>query len=192
MLSASLIQLEYASKQGKSQTKVTESISPTQGAVPKRGSPYPELKGPPKRAGVNHPNSRGHTKARVSITPTQGAIPKRGCPFPQLKGPQKCEGVHTPNSRGHTKKLASISPTQGATPKHGSATAQLKGPHQNQGVPHLRRPIVPPIALAKKGVMGGVLRMVKWQFKFAFFHQPGLCRAQISRVSHFWPQYYTS
>ena len=51
-----------------------------------------------------------------------------------------------------------------------------------------------PIVLAKKGVMGvnGVLRMVKWGFKFAFFHQAGLCRAQTSRVSHFWPQYYTS
>ena len=56
----------------------------------------------------------------------------------------------------------------------------------------LRRPIVPPIVLAKKGVMAGVLRMVKWGFKFAFFHQAGLCRAQTSRVSHFWPQYYTS
>ena len=56
----------------------------------------------------------------------------------------------------------------------------------------LRRPIVHPIVLAKKGVMGGVLRMVKWGFKFAFFHQAGLCRAQTSRVSHFWPQYYTS
>ena len=51
---------------------------------------------------------------------------------------------------------------------------------------------MPPIALAKKEVMGGVLRMVKWGFKFAFFHQAGLCRAQTSRVSHFWPQYYTS
>ena len=34
----------------------------------------------------------------------------------------------------------------------------------------LRRPIVHPIVLAKKGVMGGVLSMVKWGFKFAFFH----------------------
>ena len=49
-----------------------------------------------------------------------------------------------------------------------------------------------PIVLAKKGVMGGVLRMVKWAFKFAFSHQAGLCRAQTSRVRHFWPQYYTS
>ena len=49
-----------------------------------------------------------------------------------------------------------------------------------------------PIVLAKKGVMGDVLRMVKWGFKFAFFNQGGLCRAQTSCVSHFWPQYYTS
>ena len=46
---------------------------------------------------------------------------------------------------------------------------------------------MPPIALAKKGVMGGVLRMVKWGFKFTFSHQAGLFRAQTSRVSHFWP-----
>ena len=49
-----------------------------------------------------------------------------------------------------------------------------------------------PIVLVKEGVMGGVLRMVKWGFKFAFFHQACLCRAQTSRVSHFWPQHYTS
>ena len=46
---------------------------------------------------------------------------------------------------------------------------------------------MPPIVLAKKGVMGGVLRMVKWGFKFTLFHQAGLCRAQTSRVSHFRP-----
>ena len=51
---------------------------------------------------------------------------------------------------------------------------------------------MPPIVLAKKGVMGGVLRMVKRGFKFTFFHQAGLRRARTSRVSHFWPQYYTS
>ena len=37
---------------------------------------------------------------------------------------------------------------------------------------------MPPIVLAEKGVMGGVLRMVKWGFKFTFFHLAGLCRAQ--------------
>ena len=36
---------------------------------------------------------------------------------------------------------------------------------------------MPPIGLAKTGVMGGVLRMVKWGFKFAFLHQVGLSRA---------------
>ena len=56
----------------------------------------------------------------------------------------------------------------------------------------LRRPIVHPIVLAKKGVMGGVLCMVKWGFKIAFFHQAGLYRAQTSRVSHLWPHYYAS
>ena len=49
-----------------------------------------------------------------------------------------------------------------------------------------------PIILAKKGLMGGVLRMVKWGLKFAFFHHAALCRAHTSCVSHFGPQYYTS
>ena len=29
---------------------------------------------------------------------------------------------------------------------------------------------MPPIVLAKKEVMGGVLRMVKWGLNFTFFH----------------------
>ena len=47
-----------------------------------------------------------------------------------------------------------------------------------------------PIVLAKKGVMGGVLHMVKWGC-ICIFDQAGLCIAQTSCVSHFKPQYYT-
>ena len=73
-----------------------ESVSPTQGATPKRGSPYPKLK--------------GHTKVRESVSPTQGATPKCGCPYPQLKGPRqsvgvwKCESPYPQQSREHEKK----------------------------------------------------------------------------------------
>ena len=49
---------------------VKESISTTQGAAPKRGSPYPELEGPNSSVGVRIPNSRGQTEARECITPT--------------------------------------------------------------------------------------------------------------------------
>ena len=54
-------------------TKVWEPVSPTQGATPKHGSPYPQLKGPHRSVGVRIPNSRGHTKAWESASPTQGA-----------------------------------------------------------------------------------------------------------------------
>ena len=43
--------------------KAWESISPTQGATPKRGSPYPQLKGPCQSVRVHIPNSSGHAKA---------------------------------------------------------------------------------------------------------------------------------
>ena len=49
--------------------------------------------------------------------------------------------------------------------------------------------MVPPILLAKKGVMGGVLHMLKQGCKFAFLHQAGLCRAQTGCVRYFRPQY---
>ena len=47
----------------KGHTEVWESITPTQGAMPKRGSPSPQPKGPHRSVGVHHPNSRGHTTA---------------------------------------------------------------------------------------------------------------------------------
>ena len=50
---------------------------------------------------------------------------------------------------------------------------------------------MPPIVLAKKGVLGGALHMVKYGCKFAFLHKAGLCKAQTSCVSHFRPEYYT-
>ena len=55
----------------------------------------------------------------------------------------------------------------------------------------LRRPIVPPIVLAKKGVIGGFLHVLEPGCKFAFLHQAGLCTAQTRCVSHFRPQCYT-
>ena len=48
-------------------------VSPTSGATPKRGSPYP--------------NSRGHAKAWKSVFPTRGATLMRGSLYPQLAGP---------------------------------------------------------------------------------------------------------
>ena len=97
--------------------KAWQSICPTRGATPKRGSPYPQLEGPRQSVGVHIPNSRGHAKAWESISPTRGATPKRGSPYPQLEGPRQSAGVHIPNSRGHAKAWESISPTRGATPK---------------------------------------------------------------------------
>ena len=92
-----------------------ESLSPTQGATPKRGSPYPQLKGPLRSVGVRIPNSRGHSEAWESVSPTQGVTPKRGSPYPQLKGPPRSVGVRIPNSRGHTKAWEFITPTRGAS-----------------------------------------------------------------------------
>ena len=43
---------------------------------------------------------------------------------------------------------------------------------------------MPPIVLAKKGVMGGVLHMLKYGCKFVFLNQAGLCRAQTLAL---WP-----
>ena len=80
-------------------TEAWESISPTQGATPKLGSPYPQLKGPRQSLGVSILNSRGHAKAWESVSPTQGATAKRGSPYPELKGPHRSVGVHHPNSR---------------------------------------------------------------------------------------------
>ena len=69
-------------------TKAWESVSPTQGATQKRGSPYPQLKGPHQSVGVCIPNSRGHTKAWESIS----------------------VGVHHPNSRGPQRGGANCEP----------------------------------------------------------------------------------
>ena len=114
-------------------TKAWESITPTRGATPKRGSLYPQLKGPHQSVGVHHPHSRGHTEAWESIIPTGGATPKRGNPYPKLKGPHRSAVVRIPNSRGHTKSWELVSPTIGATPKQ-CADPQLKGPHGSVGV----------------------------------------------------------
>ena len=73
-------------------TKVWESISATQGAAPKCGSLYPQLKGPHHNMQVRIPNSRGHTKVWESISATQGATPKYASPYPQLKGPHQGVG----------------------------------------------------------------------------------------------------
>ena len=40
-------------------TEAWESITPTRGATPRRGSPSPQLKGPRQGVGIHHPNSRG-------------------------------------------------------------------------------------------------------------------------------------
>ena len=118
--------------------------SPTQGATPKRGSLYPQLKGPHRSVGVHIPNSRGHAKAWESVSPTQGATPKRGSPYPQLKGARQSVGACIPNSRGHakawesvsghTEAWESVSPTQGATPKHWK---ERKKDERNKAVPAL-------------------------------------------------------
>ena len=50
---------------------------------------------------------------------------------------------------------------------------------------------MPTTVLAQKGVMGGVLHMLKYGCQFAFLHQAWLCRAHTSCVNHFRPQYYT-
>ena len=141
----------------KSWTEAWESISPTQGATPERGSPYPQLKGPHQSVVVHSPNSRGHTgawesispnsrghtKVWESISPTRGATVKHGTPYPQLKGRNWSAGVHIPNSRGHTETWVPTSPTrraklkhgtpydptQRATRKRGSPYPQLEGPH---------------------------------------------------------------
>ena len=51
-----------------------QSVSPTQGATPKCGGPYPQLEGPHQSVGVRIPYSRGHTKVweSVSLGPHQG------------------------------------------------------------------------------------------------------------------------
>ena len=48
------------------------SASPTRGATPKRGSPYPQLEGPHQSVGVHVPNLRGHTTLWIheSLSPT--------------------------------------------------------------------------------------------------------------------------
>ena len=102
----------------KGRTEVWESVTPTQGATPKRGSPSPQLKGPHRSVGVwkckekerknalwNHrcsppesggraPNAgsslRNHTEAWESITPTQGATPKCGSQSPNSSA--ECSG----------------------------------------------------------------------------------------------------
>ena len=65
--------------------KVWESIIPTRGVTPKRGSPSSQLE--------------GLRQSMTSNTPTQGATPTRGSPSPQLEGPGQSMGVSQPNSR---------------------------------------------------------------------------------------------
>ena len=61
-------------------TKAWESITPTRGAMPKRGSPSPQLKGPQQSVEAHDPDLRGHTEVWESLTPIQGATPKLGSP----------------------------------------------------------------------------------------------------------------
>ena len=75
---------------------VRESITPTQGATMKLGSPSPQLEGGHQRLGVHDP--------------TQGATRKRGSPSPQPKGPHRSVGVQHPKSRGHNETWESITP----------------------------------------------------------------------------------
>ena len=82
--------------------KAWESVSPTRGAAPKRGSPYPQLKGPCQSAGVRIPNSRGHAKVWESVSPTRGATQKRGSPYPQLEGPRQSVGNRTRKMKERT------------------------------------------------------------------------------------------
>ena len=126
-------------------TKAWKFVSPTQGATPRRGRLYHQLKGPQQSTRVGIPNSKGHTKGRdIRIhnsrgqteawepgSPTQGATPKRGTD-PQLKGPDQSVGVRIANSSGHTKAWESVSPAPTATPKRGSPYRQL----QSVGCPY--------------------------------------------------------
>ena len=91
--------------------KAWESISPTPGATPKRGSPYPQLEGPHRSLGVRIPNSRGHAKAWESVSPTRGATPKHGSQYPQLEGPRKSVKVGIPNLWCGTLQLGIGTPT---------------------------------------------------------------------------------
>ena len=50
-------------------TEAWESVSPTQGVTPKRGSPYPQLKGPHQSMGVRIPNSRGLQRGGENCEP---------------------------------------------------------------------------------------------------------------------------
>ena len=68
------IEYENPNPNSRGHTKVWESITPTPGATPKRGSPQLQL---------------------------QEATLKHGSPSPQLKGPHRSVGVHNPNLRGH-------------------------------------------------------------------------------------------
>ena len=94
-------------------TKTWESISPTQGATPKSGSPYPRHKGP-------------HQSVEVCI-PTPRAAPKSGSPYPRHKGPQQNAEVRIPDSRGHTQAWEPVSLTQVTTPKPGSPIPNSMG-----------------------------------------------------------------
>ena len=114
--------------------KAWESVSHTQGATPKCGSPYPQLGGPHQSVGLRIPNSRGQAKAWESVCPTQRAIQEPGSPYPQPEGAHQSVAVLIPNPGSHTKTWDSEPPTRGATPKRGSPYHQSKGPHQSVGV----------------------------------------------------------
>ena len=123
--------------------KAWESISPTREAMPKRGSPYPQLKGPRQSVGVQIPNSRGHAKAWESISPTRGATPKRGSPYPQLEGPptlrtEPCAGfiilprkVNEACKTQVTPVLLGV-PNQGTESKLATSPLPSRGPKRGQ------------------------------------------------------------
>ena len=83
-------------------TEAWQSILPTKQAIPKRGNPYLQLKGPHQNVKVPIPNPTGHPKVWGSRSSTQGATPKRKSPYLELKEPHRRMGVHILNSIGNT------------------------------------------------------------------------------------------
>ena len=73
-----------------------ESVSPTRGATPQRGSPYPQLKGGGGSVGVCIPNSRGHTevwesKKKKKERKWEAKVFNLSCPH--AEGPQQKQEV---------------------------------------------------------------------------------------------------
>ena len=136
--------------------KTWKSLTSTQEATPKLGTPSPQLEAPSQSLGVHQPNSRGHAKAWESILPhsrkhaeewesitlTQGAATSRGSP--STRDATEKRGSPSPKSRRHTKALESITPAVEATPKGGTPSPHVipspgATPKQEIWPPHLER-----------------------------------------------------